>query len=89
MGSIFMGKYDKLLLTILKGSSDRAIAFQDLRNLLAHFGFDERIKGSHHIFRKAGVVEMVNLQRDGNKAKAYQIQQLRKIILKYGLHNEK
>ncbi len=51
--------------------------------------FDERIKGSHHIFRKAGVVEMVNLQRDGNKVKAYQIQQLRKIILKYDLHNEK
>ena len=84
-----MSKHNKLLLTLLKGTSDNNIAFQDLQTLLKHFGFDERIKGSHHIFRRADVLEMINLQRDGNKAKAYQVRQIRKIIIKYRLHDEK
>jgi len=44
-----------------------------------------RIKGSHHIFRKAGVEEKINLQKDGNKAKPYQVRQVRNMILKYKL----
>jgi hypothetical protein len=44
-----------------------------------------RIGGSHHIFRKAGIEEKLNLQRDGNKAKPYQVKQVRNILLKYGL----
>jgi hypothetical protein len=48
-------------------------------------GFDERISGSHHIFRKAGVEERVNLQRDDSRAKAYQVRQVRNVIVKYEL----
>ncbi len=44
-----------------------------------------RIRGSHHIFRKQGVEEKVNLQRDNNKAKPYQVKQVRNVILRYGL----
>lgn len=33
-------------------------------------GFDERIRGSHHIFRKSGVEEKINLQRDDGKARS-------------------
>jgi len=51
-------------------------------------GFDERIRGSHHIFRKQGLIEKINLQRDGSKAKAYQVRQVRNIILKYNLGGE-
>jgi predicted RNA binding protein YcfA (HicA-like mRNA interferase family) len=65
--------------------SDANIAFTDLANLLKHFGFDMIIKGSHHVFRKDGVIEKVNLQKEGNKAKPYQVRQVRNIIVKYKL----
>jgi hypothetical protein len=48
-------------------------------------GFDKRVKGSHHLFRKPGVEERINLQRDGNNAKPYQVKQVRAVILKYKL----
>ena len=80
-----MGKYEKLVFQILRGMSDSNIAFNNLVSLLKHFGFDMRIKGSHHIFRKAGIIEKVNLQKEGNKAKPYQVRQVRNIILKYKL----
>lgn len=37
------------------------------------------------MFRKEGVVEKINLQRDGNKAKPYQAKQVRNFIVKYKL----
>ena len=78
-----MGKYEKIISKILKGKSDKNISFLSLRQLLLHLGFDERIKGSHHIFRKAGVEAKVNLQQERNKAKPYQVRQIRELILKY------
>ncbi len=83
-----MGKYNKLLLQILRGTSDVNISFDDLCNLLISMGFEERTRGSHHIFRKEKIVEKINLQRDGSKAKVYQIRQVRNIILKYNLGEE-
>lgn len=80
-----MGKYDKLLESVLRGTSDANIAFDDLRQLLMNLGFEERIRGSHHMFRRTGVVEKINLQRDGSKAKAYQVRQVRNIITQYKL----
>lgn len=50
-----MGKYEKLLLQILRGHSDANIHFRDLANLLLKMGFDKRVGGSHHIFRKSGI----------------------------------
>jgi len=49
-----MSKYDKLLFQILRGTSDANVPFNDLRNLLKSIGFEERIRGSHHMFRRAG-----------------------------------
>ncbi len=80
-----MGRQEKLLLQILTGHSDANIKFQDLVKLMQRLGFDKRVSGSHHIFRKEGVLEKVNLQKEGNKAKPYQIRQVRNIILKYKL----
>ena len=80
-----MGKHEKLILEILGGASDANIRFKDLCSALKDFGFEMRIKGSHHIFRKAGVMEKINLQRDGNKAKPYEVKQVRNVILKYKL----
>jgi len=48
-------------------------------------GFSMRIKSSHHIFFKEGITEIINLQPDGSKAKAYQIKQIREIMVKYQL----
>jgi predicted RNA binding protein YcfA (HicA-like mRNA interferase family) len=80
-----MGKWEKLTRQIVEGKSDANIAFDDLVNLLLHFGFEVRTRGSHHVFRKAGVSEKVNLQRDGNKAKPYQVRQVRSLILQHRL----
>jgi predicted RNA binding protein YcfA (HicA-like mRNA interferase family) len=49
------------------------------------FGFEERIRGSHHIYRCADVEERLNLQREGAKVKPYQVRQVRAVILKYRL----
>ncbi len=80
-----MSKYDKLLLQILRGNADANISFDDLCQLLRRLGFEERTRGSHHLFRKSGVEEKINLQREGNKAKVYQVRQVRAVILKYKL----
>ena len=50
-----MGKYTQLLTSILSGSSDKNIAFEDLCRLLLRLGFDQRIKGDHFIFSRVGV----------------------------------
>lgn len=80
-----MGKLEKFLLKILSGFSDRNINFDDLCNFLKKIGFDEYTRGSHHLFRKEGVEEKINLQKEGNNAKPYQVKQVRNIIQKYGL----
>ena len=80
-----MGKKEKVLLKILRGTSDANISFGDLCFLLHHLGFDERIRGSHHIFTKTGVEEILNLQSKHGKAKPYQVKQVRKVILRYQL----
>jgi hypothetical protein len=69
----------------LRGTADANIEFDDLRRLLLRLGFVERIRGSHHIFRREGIEEKINLQRDQTKAKAYQVRQVRVVILRYGL----
>ena len=80
-----MGKQEKILWQILTAGSDQNIAFADLVYLLEGMGFEERIKGSHHLFSKDGVDEIVNIQPAGNKAKPYQIKQVRAFIMKYHL----
>ena len=81
-----MSKTEKLLLKVLRGTSDRNIAFADLRRLLLKLGFEERMgKGSHRIFFRDDVEEILNIQPKGNKAKPYQVKQVREVILKYRL----
>jgi len=83
-----MGKHDKTLLQILRGISDVNVAFRDLCGLLRHMGFDERIRGSHHIFTKSGIEEILNLQPKDAKAKAYQVKQAREVIVRYKMTGE-
>lgn len=81
-----MGSFEKLLFKLLSGNSDNNFIFNDLRNILLHFDFIERTTGgSHRIFHKEGIEEIINIQPKGNKAKPYQVKQVRLIILKYKL----
>ena len=80
-----MSKYDILMLRILRGTSDANIRFTELRALLRWLGFNERTRGDHHIFSKEGVEEILNLQPKDGKGKAYQVRQVRNVILKYRL----
>jgi hypothetical protein len=47
--------------------------------------FSQRIRGDHHIFTRDGVVEILNLQPRGSLAKAYQVRQVRNVIVQYRL----
>lgn len=80
-----MSKTDKIREKILLGNADKKTAFSELRLLLLNFGFTERMKGGHHIFVMHGIDEIINIQPKGSKAKAYQVKQVRNIILKYRL----
>ena len=84
-----MGKYEELRLRILEGKSDANVNFDELRHLLQWLGFEERTRGSHHIFRSHGVRELINLQREGSKAKVYQVRQVRQVIARYRLEGRK
>jgi hypothetical protein len=80
-----MSQSDRLLLRILRGTSDANIPFEGFCQLLRRLGVDERIRGSHHIFTKEGVEEILNLQPKGRQAKPYQVKQVRAVLLRYRL----
>jgi predicted RNA binding protein YcfA (HicA-like mRNA interferase family) len=78
-----MPKYEKIWDRIMSGRADRNIDFEDLVWLLEYKGFKKRQRGgSHVIFTKRGVRERITLQPEGSKAKAYQVRQVRGILLR-------
>ena len=83
-----MSKAAKLLLKILKGDSDNNILFDQLCQLLINLGFEQGVRGSHHIFTQDGIDEIINIQPKGSQAKAYQVKQIRGLILKYKLGDQ-
>ena len=79
----------KLLAKILAETSDQNMAFDELVTLLRHLGFQLRIVGSHHIFSREGMTEILNLQpRHDGTAKPYQVKQVRQVIARYRLTGE-
>ena len=74
---------EKIFQEIMCGSKDKSIRFSELQKLLEFLGFQCRIKGDHFIYYKNGVDEIINIQPDGNKAKPYQVKQIRNLIIKY------
>jgi hypothetical protein len=64
---------EKLLVRILRGTSDKNIPFEGMCRLLRHIGFEERTRGSHHILTSDGVEEILNLQTKAGRAKPYQV----------------
>ena len=81
-----MSRVKKAVAKILEGRSDANFDFDDLCFILELAGFTRRAgKGSHTIFSKDGVAEIINLQPKGGKAKNYQVKQVRDLIFKYQL----
>ncbi len=80
-----MGKTIKTLEAVMRGTSDANISFKDLCKLLKTLGFTERVRGDHFIYAKPQIEEILNLQPIGALAKAYQVKQVRTVILKYKL----
>lgn len=70
---------------VMGGKNDNNIRFNDFRNLILSYGFRERIRGDHYIYKRDDIIERINIQPDGNKAKAYQVKQIRMLFEKYGL----
>lgn len=76
-----MSRHQKILDSILSGDRDRSIPFAGLCALLSSLEFSERINGSHHIFTREDVEEIVNIQPTSEgKAKPYQVRQVRNIL---------
>ena len=76
---------EKIVEKLLRGHSDANLRFDEVCHLLQAKGFRMRVSGSHHIFTKSGVTERINLQREGSKAKPYQVRQVRKVLANYKL----
>ena len=76
---------ESVLARVLRGGTDANIRFGDLRGTLLRLGFIERVRGSHHIFTRDGVEEILNLQPRGAFAKPYQVKQVRKVLTRYRL----
>ena len=75
----------QILTDILSGRKDANIRFSDLCKLLDALGFKCRIKGDHFIYFSEQMPEIINIQPEGNKAKAYQVKQVRNLVLRYKL----
>ncbi|MBI5566169.1 MAG: type II toxin-antitoxin system HicA family toxin [Chloroflexi bacterium] len=80
-----MTRLEKLLSRVLRGSADANIAFDDLCWLLSQLGFEERVRGGHHIYTRQGIEDILNLQPLGPLAKPYQVQQVRRVIVRHKL----
>jgi len=58
-------------------------------NLVQGFGFTlSRTDGSHHIFTRSDIPELVNLQNVKGQAKIYQIRQFLKLVERHNLKLE-
>jgi len=78
-----VGRLRKLHQKILTEETGDNIEFRSLCNLLPGLGFDLLIKGSHHVFTRSDIAEIISLQPKGGKAKVYQVRQVRGIFLQY------
>ena len=80
-------KRRKLLQKIIGGSKN--IRFAEMVDLVEGFGFKQsRTEGSHHIFTRPDIPELVNLQNVKGQANPYQMSQFLKLIEKHNLKLE-
>ncbi len=79
----------KLLLRLSRGHIQN-VSFKEITNLVEGFGFTlARSSGSHHIYSRPDIPELINLQDVKGQAKLYQIRQLSKPVERYSLELER
>jgi predicted RNA binding protein YcfA (HicA-like mRNA interferase family) len=87
-GGIIKMRRKRTMARVLGGQADSSIRFEELCSLLVRLGFHSRTRGSHRIFWRDGIEELINVQTAGENAKPYQVKQVRMVILKYNLDEE-
>lgn len=75
-----MSRREKSLERLRDFQRDGSWDFNDLCELLQQLGFEMRISGSHHFFRKPGIAAAINLQPLGKQAKKYEVRQARQVL---------
>ena len=79
----------KVYESVKNGKSDNNIGYADFQNLAVALGFvKRRQRGSHTMYYHKRVGAYLNIQKDGSKAKSYQVEQLREIIIAHDLKGE-
>lgn len=46
---------------VMGGKNDNNIRFNDFRNLILSYGFRERIRGDHYIYKRDDIIERINI----------------------------
>ena len=77
-----MSRQEKLLERLRDPQRDAGWDFSELCQSRQRLGFEMRVSGSHHFFRKKRIAEAINLQPSGGKAKGYHVRQARKVLQK-------
>jgi hypothetical protein len=80
-----MASDEKRLERLQDFQRDQGWEFGELCRLLQRLGFEMRISGSHHFFRRDGMRDITNLQPQNSRAKPYQVRQVRKTLQANGL----
>ena len=81
-----MGKLEKLKAKLMAKQGYNNFLFGDIQTVLDGIGFTHaRTNGSHAIYHHPSIPEPVNIQSVNGKCKAYQLNQIRKIIEEYKL----
>jgi len=81
-----MPDFQKTKAALLEASEDYSHRFKDVVSYLQTAGWTMRLKGSHHIFTRPGVLVLLNLQPEKNgNAKGYQIRQIRRMLTQFDL----
>jgi len=76
----------KVYESVMSGKSDNNIKYTDFQNLIIDLGFEfKRQKGSHEMYYHHSIREFMNIQKKANRAKDYQVKQLREIIIEHNL----
>jgi predicted RNA binding protein YcfA (HicA-like mRNA interferase family) len=70
-------------------NNNKNVRFGDFTLIVEAFGFNQvRVSGSHHMYWRDGVNEMVNIQNVRGEVKPYQIKQFLSLIEMYNLKLE-
>ena len=80
-----MSKFDKLINKIFSTSS---VSYEDAENILLSLGFELKVRGSHHNFRKKNYLTTVTIKKI-KELLPYQIKLLRQVLIDHDYKKNK